>query len=72
MMIHIYFQHDTLTPGNIRAVWLAAPQCPAVGETVRGEFGRNGAGVVWTVRQVEWIGGVEGRSATCYMTGPEQ
>lgn len=33
------------------------------------DFGYEGARVTWRVSRVEWIHGVEGRSATCYMTG---
>jgi hypothetical protein len=70
MSIKVYFVHDKLTLENVRFTWTDAPQCPAVGERITGEFGYEGALVTWEVANVEWLYGVEGRSVTCHMTDP--
>ncbi len=52
----IYFQHDTLTPTNVRATWDDIPveNVPRVGAllALRG-FGYDGAGGQWKVARVD-------------------
>ncbi|RKR92850.1 hypothetical protein BDK92_7332 [Micromonospora pisi] len=51
----IYFQHNTLTPDNVRTTWDNALVIPAVGDEIPLTCGYMGAAVTWTVARVEWL-----------------
>ncbi len=52
----IYFQHDTLTPRNVRATWLNIPvaEVPQVGDVLDlPGFGYHGVDGQWRVARVD-------------------
>jgi hypothetical protein len=66
--VTVYFLHDTLTPGNVRAVWHDHPIVPKVGELVDFDTaGFMGATVSWQVVRQEWL---NADAVTLHMTGP--
>ncbi len=66
-MIDVYFMHDRLTPGIVRAAWRNSPSVPRVGDAVLPDgFGYMGVDGEWLVTRVQFMNG--GRSATVWVT----
>jgi hypothetical protein len=74
-VISVYFVHESLTPGNVRAAWHRSLTAPRQGDEVDlPGAGYMGADVVWTVVSAKWLneGAVELLMSGPYGEDPER